>query len=160
MVEARGGGLGVTTRLFTALSFAVALLACQPAGDAGARSSSPPTTAAAAQAKALDPARLVGSWMRTDSEYVIVIESAAPDGKLVARYMNPQPIHVSKAQWMGSGSRLTLMVEMQDRGYPGSFYELDYDVTHDTLFGTYHHLGLHQDFQVSFYRLKKEGAAP
>ncbi len=96
----------------------------------------------------------MGQWKRTDSDYVIAIDEATPDGKLAARYLNPQPIHVSRAQWLKSGARLQLMVEMQDRGYPGSNYELDYDAAHDTLFGTYHHLGLNQDFQVSFYRLK------
>ena len=139
------------------------LAACRPEGDRGARSSSlgaapgaTPATAAAAE-----PARLEGQWKRTDSNYMIAIDEATPDGKLAARYLNPQPIHVSRAQWLKSGARLQLMVEMQDRGYPGSNYELDYDAVHDTLFGTYHHLGLNQDFQVSFYRLKpvEAGAA-
>jgi hypothetical protein len=78
------------------------------------------------------------------------------DSRRQARRALPEPaaIHVSRAQWLKSGARLQLMVEMQDRGYPGSNYELDYDAVHDTLFGTYHHLGLNQDFQVSFYRLK------
>jgi hypothetical protein len=96
----------------------------------------------------------VKQWKRTDSDYVIAIDEATADGKLVARYLNPRPIQVSKARWMKNAARLQLMVEMQDRGYPGSNYELDYDAAHDTLFGTYHHLGLNQDFQVSFYRLK------
>ena len=61
-------------------------------------------------------------------------------------------------QWQKDGARLRLLVELRDQGYPGSNYELDYDAAHDTLFGTYHHLGLNQDFQVSFYRLGKEGA--
>jgi hypothetical protein len=28
------------------------------------------------------------------------------------------------------------------------------------VFGVYHHLGLHQDFQVSFYRMKADAGAP
>jgi hypothetical protein len=137
--------------------------ACRPEGDRGARSSSPGAAPGATQATAAaaEPARLVGEWKRTDSDYVIAIDEATPDGKLAARYLNPQPIHVSRAQWLKSGARLQLMVEMQDRGYPGSNYELDYDALHDTLFGTYHHLGLNQDFQISFYRLKPgDGGAP
>lgn len=132
------------------------LAACRPEGDRGARSSSLGAAPGAtrATAAAAEPARLVGQWKRIDSDYVIAIDEAIPDGKLAARYLNPQPIHVSRAQWLKSGARLQLMVEMQDRGYPGSNYELDYDAAHDTLFGTYHHLGLNQDFQVSFYRLK------
>ena len=132
------------------------LAACRPEGDRGARSSSPGAAPGAtpATAAAAEPARLEGQWKRTDSDYMIAIDEATPEGKLAARYLNPQPIHVSRAQWLKSGARLQLMVEMQDRGYPGSNYELDYDAVHDTLFGTYHHLGLNQDFQVSFYRLK------
>jgi hypothetical protein len=136
------------------LLFLATLAACKPEGDRGARSSAPAAAPGATPAAAAEPARLVGQWKRTDSDYVIAIDEATPDGKLAARYLNPQPIHVSRAQWLKSGARLQLMVELQDRGYPGSNYELDYDAAHDTLFGTYHHLGLHQDFQVSFYRLK------
>ena len=143
--QAGGGSL-------LAASLVIGLAACQPAGSGGASSSAPAATPAPAASP--EPARLVGQWKRTDSDYVIAIEEATSDGKLLARYLNPQPIHVSRAQWMRSGARLQLMVELQDRGYPGSNYELDYDATHDTLLGTYHHLGLNQDFQVSFYRLK------
>ena len=144
--------MSVAPRLRALAALAVlALAACEPRSES-ARSSSPAPDATAAAAA--DPGRLVGRWMRTDAEYVIAIDEATPDGKLAARYLNPQPIHVSRAQWLKSGARLQLMVEMQDRGYPGSNYELDYDAVHDTLFGTYHHLGLNQDFQVSFYRLK------
>jgi hypothetical protein len=134
----------------------VALAACKPEGDAGARTPAPGGAAGAppAAAPAAEPGRLVGQWKRTDSNYLIAVDEASADGTLAARYLNPQPINVSKARWLKNGSRLQLMVEMQDRGYPGSNYELDYDAAHDTLFGTYHHLGLNQDFQVSFYRLK------
>ena len=132
-----------------------ALAACQPSGDSAR--STPPASAPAAPAAA-EPGRLVGAWQRTDSDYTIVIESASPEGKLQARYLNPRPINVSKAQWRKDAERLRLMVELQDQGYPGSNYELDYDPTNDVLFGVYHHLGLHQDFQVSFYR-RKDGAS-
>ena len=144
--------MSVAPRLRALAALAVlALAACEPRSES-ARSSSPAPDATAAAAA--DPGRLVGQWMRTDAEYVIAIDETSADGKLVARYLNPREIHVSKAQWLKSGARLQLMVEMQDRGYPGSNYELDYDAVHDTLFGTYHHLGLNQDFQISFYRLK------
>ena len=133
---------------------ALVLAACQPGGESARGSSSAARSGTQAAPPVAEPARLLGQWMRTDSEYVIAIEEASADGKLAARYLNPQPIHVSKAQWLKSGPRLQLMVEMQDRGYPGSNYELDYDAAHDTLFGTYHHLGINQDFQVSLYRMK------
>ena len=144
----------MTSRHVVVVGLLAALAACQPAGD-GAGSSAPVSTAAAAA----EPGKLVGSWRRADSDYTIVIESASPEGRLQARYLNPRPINVSKAQWQKDGSRLRLMVELQDQGYPGSNYELEYDARNDLLFGTYHHLGLHQDFQISFYRLKPEGTA-
>jgi hypothetical protein len=145
----------MASRHAASVSLLIGLAACRPAGDGAALSSSPAATpGAAATASAAEPGRLVGQWMRTDSDYVIVIESTSPDGTLGARYLNPRPINVSKARWLKSDTRLKLLVELQDRGYPGSNYELDYDATHDTLLGTYHHLGLNQDFQVSFYRLK------
>lgn len=131
--------------------------ACHSAEEARSSSSAAPPGAQAAPPLA-EPSRLVGQWKRTDSDYVIAVDEARADGRLAARYLNPRPINVSRAQWLRSGPRLQLMVEMQDQGYPGSNYELDYDAAHDTLFGTYHHLGLHQDFQVSFYRLKPEEA--
>ena len=140
----------MTTRSRLVLSLSASVLAaCQPAGDS-ARATPPASVPPAAA----EPGRLVGAWQRTDSDYAIVIESASPEGRLQASYLNPRPIHVSKAQWQKDGSRLRLMVELQDQGYPGSNYELDYDPTNDLLFGVYHHLGLHQDFQVSFYRRK------
>jgi hypothetical protein len=91
--------------------------------------------------------------MRTDSPYVLSIESVAPDGRLLARYLNPRPIHVSRAEWKRDSGRLALLVELNDRGYPGSYYELKFDPGSDTLYGIYHHLGLGQDFDVSFTRV-------
>ena len=102
------------------------------------------------------PDKLVGQWMRTDGEYMLSIGSFSPDGKLAARYLNPQPINVSRAEWKQADARLLIMVELQDRGYPGSFYELTYDAVSDGLSGVYHHLGLNQDFEVAFYRRDAE----
>ena len=46
--------------------------------------------------------------------------------------------------------KTTIMVEFRDRLYPGSFYTLTYDPRADRLTGVYHHLGVHQDFDVVF----------
>jgi hypothetical protein len=95
--------------------------------------------------------------MRTDADYLIAVDDAGASGRLTARYLNPRPINVSRAEWKRDGSRLTVLVELQDRGYPGSYYELVYDGAGDALFGTYHHLGLNQDFKVSFFRQPPAG---
>ncbi len=42
--------------------------------------------------------KLVGRWLRNDMSYMIEIASVSPNGTLEARYLNPQPIHVSKAE--------------------------------------------------------------
>ncbi len=106
----------------------------------------------------------MGQWRRTDADYMIWIGSFSPDGKLAARYLNPRPINVSRAEWKKEENRLRLQVELQDRQYPGSYYELTYDPASDGLSGVYHHLGLKQDFEVAFYRFdaddRKGQAAP
>jgi hypothetical protein len=131
-----------------------ACVACAPSPEPSPSvSASPAAPAAAATAEApAEPARLVAEWMRTDSPYLLSIESATPEGKLLVRYLNPRPINVSRAEWKRDGGRLALLVELNDRGYPGSYYELKFDPVSDTLYGVYHHLGLRQDFDVSFAR--------
>ena len=132
--------------------------ACAPSGgERPAAPAGPPATAAATPAAAAEPARLVGQWMRTDSPYELSIESATPDGRLLVRYLNPRPINVSRAEWKRDSGRLALLVELNDRGYPGSYYELKFDPVSDTLYGVYHHLGLRQDFDVSFARQPRGG---
>ena len=101
-----------------------------------------------------DPQRLVGRWLRADSDYVIEIAGVGPDGKLDVRYLNPNPIHVSRAQSGSVDGALRVVVELQDKGYPGSFYTLTYDPGSDSLSGIYHHLGLNQQFEVAFSRLE------
>jgi hypothetical protein len=108
-------------------------------------------------ASAPDPHRLAGRWRRADSDYTIAVDGVSSDGTLIARYLNPQPIHVARAEWKQADGRLTLLVEMQDRLYPGNYYELTYDAASDDLSGVYHHLAIPQDFDVSFYRLEKGG---
>ncbi len=109
-----------------------------------------------------DEQKLVGQWMRTDSDYMIWIGGVSPDGKLSARYLNPRPINVSRAAWKLEEGRLRLLVELQDRNYPGSYYELTHDPVSDGLSGVYHHRGQKQDFDVAFYRFdadEKKGEA-
>jgi hypothetical protein len=115
-------------------------------------------SAPAEAAASPDYGRLVGRWLRGDSNYVIEIVSARADGKLEARYLNPNPIHVARAESRREGGVLQVLVELQDRGYPGSYYTLAYDPGSDSLAGVYHHLGLNQNFDVAFTRL--EGPTP
>jgi hypothetical protein len=131
---------------------------CRARGPEGSPSSSPPPAARAA-ASAPDLTKLVGQWMRTDSDYMIWIEGVSPEGRLSARYLNPQPIHVARAEVKNDEGRLRLLVEMRDKGYPGSYYTLTYDPKGDSLYGIYHHLGRNEEFEVAFYRFDREKEA-
>ena len=143
-------------RLVWLCVFGAAATACRPSetartSPAPATSPSPVPVADAAS----DPARLVGRWLRSDSDYTIAIAGATPDGKLDAQYLNPNPIHVSKAEWRGYAGKLLVLLELTDRNYPGNFYTLTYDPGSDSLSGIYHHLGLNQEIEVSFSRASR-----
>ena len=136
------------------------VLACRPREKAVTSSASPsagsphaPATAPAPASAVPTPDKLIGRWLRSDSDYTIEIAGVAPDGKLHARYLNPKPIHVSRAEAVAAHGALNVLVELQDQGYPGSYYTLTYDPGSDSLSGVYHHLGLKQDFDVVFSRI-------
>jgi len=116
--------------------------------------------AGAAASSSTDSQRLVGRWLRGDSDYVIEIAGVAPDGTLDARYRNPNPIHVSRAESRREAGVINVRVELRDRGYPGSYYTLTYDPGSDSLTGVYRHLGLNRDFDVVFTRLATTGGEP
>lgn len=101
----------------------------------------------------VDPKALVGRWLRADSDYVIEIAGVGADGSLAAKYLNPRPIHVSRAEWKIDGERLLMAIELTDTNYPGNFYTLLYDPGSDALVGAYRHLGLNQSFEVAFSRI-------
>jgi phosphoglycolate phosphatase-like HAD superfamily hydrolase len=142
---------GLLLMLFVAFAISVACSSNDPAPK-----ERPTTTSAAPKPNAADLEKLVGRWLRNDMSYMIEIASAATDGKLEARYLNPQPIHVSKAEAKPVNGALEVLVELTDRGYPGSFYTLTYAPGEDLLRGVYHHLGLQQNFDVVFFRFKEE----
>ena len=101
---------------------------------------------------ASDFQKLIGQWIRPDGGYILDIQSVGPDGKIEMAYLNPQPIHVSKAQAAMKSAQMNLFIELQDRNYPGNYYTLTFDSQSNRLIGVYHHLGLNQDFDVYFVR--------
>ncbi len=115
-----------------------------PTPLAGSAPTSAPATAA-------DYSPLVGKWQRSDGDYIIEILSAAPDGKLEAKYYNPGPINVGKAMGMIDGGKLTALVELRDVNYPGSTYRLRHDVNKMT--GEYFQATQGETFQVEFTRV-------
>jgi len=143
------------TRLAPLILLAVASFVGCRAREAPVGAAASPTAAApAAAAPAVpSPDRLVGRWLRSDADYTIEIASVAPSGKLDARYLNPGPIHVERAESGMVDGLLRVFLELQDRGYPGSYYTLTYDPGSDSLSGVYHHLGVNQNFDVAFSRI-------
>jgi uncharacterized protein (DUF2147 family) len=100
-------------------------------------------------------ARLVGKWQRGDGDYVIEVKSVGAAGKLDAAYFNPNPIHVSKAMALTESAGLKVFIELQDTGYPGCTYSLQYDPATDQLFGQYFQAAQQQTYDVAFARLKE-----
>lgn len=102
--------------------------------------------------KALNRSRLVGRWQRTDGEYVLDIRDATEDGKLDAKYLNPKPINVSRAEWEVADGRLRVFVELRDANYPGSTYTVEFDAGEDKLTGNYFQAVQRENFPVEFTR--------
>jgi hypothetical protein len=67
-------------------------------------------------------------------------------------YLNPRPIHVSRAEVSEEGESVKLMVELQDTGYPGCVYTLTYDAERDILVGTYYQAAMGETWDVVFTR--------
>lgn len=105
-----------------------------------------------------DPSVLVGRWQRPDGGYVIEISRVLSGGELEARYFNPRPIHVARAQVRHWERASGLFLELQDVGYPGSTYNLIYLARDDRLVGTYYQAALGETFEVFFIRLGEAGA--
>jgi len=98
--------------------------------------------------------KLQGKWVRTDGGYVLEIKKVAADGNMDAAYLNPRPINVSKATASSEAGQTKVFVELRDRLYPGNYYTLTYDRGKNQLAGVYHHLGISQEFDVVFMRMK------
>jgi hypothetical protein len=98
--------------------------------------------------------KLKGKWLRPDGGYVLEIKQVASDGRIDAAYLNPNPINVSIAHVSPEAGKMNVFVELRDRGYPGNYYKLTYDTGNDQLAGVYYHLGVQQQFDVFFERMK------
>jgi uncharacterized protein (DUF2147 family) len=95
---------------------------------------------------------LLGRWMRPDGGYIIEIRQIGPDGIMDAAYLNPRPINVSRAEVSRKDGVSQVVIELRDKGYPGSTYSLAYDPGQDALAGIYFQAALQQAFEVVFVR--------
>lgn len=97
--------------------------------------------------------KIIGRWNRTDGNYTIEIKKMNSRGLLGVAYSNPKPINI--AQTKISSEKTKIFIKLQDKGYPGSTYTLDYIPSDDLFKGTYFHAGIQQSFQVIFTREKQ-----
>jgi hypothetical protein len=128
------------------------------ADERATESSGPQTDRAPARALPDAQARdaLVGWWLRHDQSYMMVLDAIADDGSAEARYFNPAPVNVSKAEVWLDDDLIRLRLELTDRHYPGNYYELGYVPDRDTWVGLYHHLGKEETYEVYFVRFEDE----
>lgn len=96
--------------------------------------------------------KLIGRWLRPDGGYIIEIRSIKADGRLDAAYLNPRSINVARGEASWQNGHPQVFIELQDTGYPGSTYTLDYDLNQDILTGIYYQAALKQAFEVEFVR--------
>lgn len=100
------------------------------------------------------PKHLEGSWLRSDGSYTIDLAEIQAEGKLTAKYFNPNPIKVGKASWRDQDGNILVYVELRDKNYPGSIYRLTFDENANSLIGTYFQAVSRQTFEVEFKRTK------
>jgi hypothetical protein len=97
---------------------------------------------------------ITGRWLRPDGGYILEIRAVEPSGKIDAKYLNPRPINIAKAEATRDGQELNVFVELRAPNYPGSTYTLVYDWEQDQLRGSYFQAALGQRFDVYFVRMK------
>ncbi len=96
--------------------------------------------------------KLEGKWQRIDGGYVLELSGAQSNGDIKAGYYNPNPINVGRALWQNDGGKLKVMVELQDKNYPGSVYNLEYNDSQNKLNGTYFQAVEKMTYKVQFAR--------
>lgn len=105
-------------------------------------------------AKVPERSDFVGEWLRQDGTYKLTV-AIDKEGKVTAKYFNPQPIKVESATFTGEGQKTTLTVVLRDEGYPGSTYELRYNSSYLILVGKYLMPQQRQQHDVYFTEVKE-----
>jgi len=95
---------------------------------------------------------LVGQWVRTDGGFIVHVRDVKSDGFVDVKYLNPKNINVEEAEVSRWKGLLKLFFKLNDKGYPGSTYQLYYYAEQDSLIGFYCQAALDQTFEVIFLR--------
>jgi hypothetical protein len=97
---------------------------------------------------------LKGKWQRSDGPYTIEIIELFDEGKMITAYFNPRSIQVGRSGWRAQDNTLEVFVELQDKNYPGSIYELRFDEATGQLEGKYFQAVSRQTYNVIFLKKK------
>jgi hypothetical protein len=135
------------------LAIAIFILSCNQSSRQDA-APDPEGTIKAPQPVAVDSAKLVGSWTRTDAPYEIRIMEISNGGNMLAGYFNPKSINVGRANWANVNGALNVYIELRDENYPGSNYVLQYLPEQDVLAGKYFQAVEGVTYDVGFTRKK------
>jgi len=103
-------------------------------------------------AQKTDKTKIIGEWLRTDSDYMIKIVEVNDNGSMLAKYFNPESINVGRANWESISGDLKIIIELRDVNYPGSTYTLNYLADKDMLAGEYYQAVEGLTFYVEFER--------
>jgi len=95
---------------------------------------------------------LVGTWVRPDGGYKMVVKSIEKDGKAEVQYFNPNPIHVAEATASLKDGSVTLFVKFEDVNYTGSTYNLTLAPDKNRLAGKYFQATQKETFEIFFER--------
>lgn len=95
---------------------------------------------------------LVGTWVRPDGGYKLVIKAIGADGKADVQYFNPNPIHVAEANATLKEGVPTLFVKFEDVNYTGSTYDLALASDKNRLEGKYFQATQKQTYEIFFER--------
>jgi len=125
-----------------------------PPPDQSARADAkmPEAESSPASEKDMGFGNLIGRWLRPDGGYIIEIRSIGADGRMDAAYLNPRPINVARAEASWKQGKQEVFIELQDTGYPGSTYTLDYNPAQDAFTGVYFQAVINKGFEVIFVR--------
>ena len=102
---------------------------------------------------------LCGNWQRQDGSYSIIIKKIMDNGNVEASYFNPNPIHVSGCQIHEEDNSIGIFMKLEDRGYPGCTYTLNYNSEYDVLYGIYFQALQNRKYNVEFIRIPPQPAS-
>ena len=105
-------------------------------------------------AKIPEKSDFFGEWLRQDGTYQLTI-TKGKDGKVIAKYFNPNPINVESALFRETENGLGLQIVLRDEGYPGSNYLLHFNSSYRILVGRYLMAQSGQQHEVYFTPVKK-----